>query len=55
MQRLLADYQKSSDDDTIAGIPVDSEYVIFIIDTSGSMRGFAWPLLLFNKWAVRQV
>lgn len=45
MQRLLAEYQKNSDDDTIAGIPVDSEYVIFIIDTSGSMRGFAWPLL----------
>lgn len=45
MQRLLAEYQKNSDDDTIAGIPVDSEYVIFIIDTSGSMRGYAWPLL----------
>ncbi|MGK0337939.1 MAG: hypothetical protein ACJAWF_002564 [Candidatus Azotimanducaceae bacterium] len=45
MRRLLAEYQKNSDDDTIAGIPVDSEYVIFIIDTSGSMRGFAWPLL----------
>jgi len=45
MQRLLSQYQKNSDDDTIAGIPVDSEYVIFIIDTSGSMRGFAWPLL----------
>lgn len=46
MQRLLSEYQKNSDDDTIAGIPVDSEYVIFIIDTSGSMRGYAWPLLL---------
>jgi len=45
MQRLLAEYQKNSDDDTIAGIPVDSEYIIFIIDTSGSMRGYAWPLL----------
>ncbi|MFT4677323.1 MAG: hypothetical protein ACI831_001324, partial [Candidatus Azotimanducaceae bacterium] len=41
MQRLLAEYRKNSDDDTIAGIPVDSEYVIFIIDTSGSMRGYA--------------
>jgi hypothetical protein len=45
MQRLLAEYRKNADDDTIAGIPVDSEYVIFIIDTSGSMRGYAWPLL----------
>ncbi|MDG1207434.1 MAG: VWA domain-containing protein, partial [Pseudomonadales bacterium] len=46
MQRLLAEFQKDLDDDTIGGIPVDSEYVIFIIDTSGSMRQFAWPLLL---------
>ena len=26
----------------IGGIPVDSEYVIFVIDTSGSMQRFAW-------------
>jgi hypothetical protein len=30
----------------VGGIPVDSEYVVFIIDTSGSMQRFAWPLLL---------
>ncbi|MDX1502893.1 MAG: VWA domain-containing protein [Thermoanaerobaculia bacterium] len=29
----------------VAGIPVDSEYVIFVIDTSGSMQGYAWPLV----------
>lgn len=29
--------------DSIGGIPVDSEYVIFIIDTSGSMFNYAWP------------
>ncbi len=46
MQRLLANYRKNSEDNVIAGVPVDSEYVIFIIDTSGSMRGFAWPKLL---------
>ncbi len=46
MQRLLAEFQKNIDDDTIGGIPVDSEYVIFIIDTSGSMKQFAWPLVL---------
>ena len=46
MQRLLADFQKNIDDDTIGGIPVDSEYVIFIVDTSGSMKQFAWPRLL---------
>lgn len=29
-------------DAPIGGIPVDSEYIIFIIDTSGSMQRFAW-------------
>ena len=37
MQALLKGYQKSIDETVIGGIPVDSEYVIFIIDTSGSM------------------
>jgi hypothetical protein len=27
----------------VGGIPVDSEYIIFVIDTSGSMQRFAWP------------
>jgi len=30
----------------IGGVPVDSEYIIFIIDTSGSMAQFAWPKVL---------
>jgi len=29
-------------DAPIGGIPVDSEYIIFVIDTSGSMQQFAW-------------
>ena len=29
----------------IFGVPVDSEYIIFIIDTSGSMNQFAWSLV----------
>ncbi len=28
--------------DVIGGIPADSEYIIFIVDTSGSMQRFAW-------------
>ena len=28
--------------DLIGGIPVDSEYIIFVIDTSGSMFNYAW-------------
>ena len=45
MAALLAKYQPPEDDRNIGGIPVDSEYVIFIIDTSGSMSD-AWPLVL---------
>ena len=46
MKRLLAEYKKNQEDNTVGGIPVDSEYVIFIIDTSGSMFGNAWPLVV---------
>ncbi len=42
MQRLLADYRPDPDEYKIGGIPVDSEYIIFIIDTSGSMQRYAW-------------
>lgn len=42
MKRLLgADFRRSADQ-PIGGIPVDSEYVIFIVDTSGSMQNFSW-------------
>jgi regulator of replication initiation timing len=41
MERLLgAGFQRS--DNTIGGIAVDSEYVVFVIDTSGSMFNYAW-------------
>ncbi len=36
MQRLLADTVAPTNN-AIGGIPVDSEYIIFVIDTSGSM------------------
>ena len=32
----------ASKPDVIGGIPADSEYIIFIVDTSGSMKRFAW-------------
>jgi hypothetical protein len=44
MKRLLKDRPRKRDP-SIGGIPVDSEYIIFIIDTSGSMQRFAWPLV----------
>lgn len=30
----------------VGGIPVDSEYIVFVIDTSGSMFQNAWPRML---------
>ena len=42
MQRLLGEKHQRTDD-TVGGIPVDSEYIIFVVDTSGSMRDNAWP------------
>ena len=33
-------------DNTVGGIPVDSEYIIFIIDTSGSMFNHGWGLVV---------
>jgi hypothetical protein len=45
MQRLLgSDFTRTNN--VIGGIPVDSEYIIFIIDTSGSMFYNAWPRVL---------
>ncbi len=41
MQRLLGENFKSKNN-LIGGIPVDSEYIVFIIDTSGSMYNYAW-------------
>ena len=42
MKRLLGSDFRRSVDQPIGGIPVDSEYVIFIVDTSGSMQTFSW-------------
>lgn len=42
MRRLLSNDRPAIDDYKIGGIPVDSEYIIFIVDTSGSMRQYAW-------------
>ena len=47
MARLLKNAPKKIDTTlAVGGIPVDSEYVIFVIDTSGSMQNFNWQLML---------
>ena len=45
MKKLLVDYDPL-DDSAVGGIPVDSEYVIFVIDTSGSMFQGPWNLVI---------
>lgn len=45
MRRLQAIKPPQRSDSLIGGIPVDSEYIIFVIDTSGSMQQFAWPMV----------
>ena len=45
MKRLLAQKDRERTD-LIGGIPVDSEYVIFIIDTSGSMVNYHWENMI---------
>ncbi|TFH43056.1 MAG: VWA domain-containing protein [Lysobacterales bacterium] len=47
MQRLLGEnFRRPETDSNIGGVPVDSEYIIFIIDTSGSMFNNAWALVI---------
>ena len=45
MRRLLGS-QYQSKNNLIGGIPVDSEYIIFVIDTSGSMFSYAWERVI---------
>lgn len=48
MRRLLAQREepRRTIDSPIGGIPVDSEYILFVVDTSGSMKLGAWPLVV---------
>ena len=44
--RRLYRRKKASNQSVIARVPIDSEYIIFIIDTSGSMFRYAWPKVI---------
>jgi hypothetical protein len=47
MRRLLEQSRRRRDvDSAVGGIPIDSEYIIFVIDTSGSMFHYAWPAVV---------
>ncbi len=46
MQRLYGARAARRPDAPVGGIPVDSEYIIFVVDTSGSMRAYAWNTVI---------
>ncbi len=42
----LRRHERSAQQDAVGGIPADSEYIIFVIDTSGSMQNYSWSKVL---------
>ncbi|MBS0422311.1 MAG: VWA domain-containing protein [Proteobacteria bacterium] len=46
MTRLLKDRASRPATEAIAGIPIDSEYIIFVVDTSSSMTANHWDVNL---------
>jgi hypothetical protein len=46
MMRLLKDHASRPATEAIAGIPIDSEYIIFVVDTSSSMTANHWDVNL---------
>ena len=54
MERLLG-RQHTRQNSIIGGIPVDSEYIIFIIDTSGSMFNFGWTRMMDELIATLEI
>jgi hypothetical protein len=47
MRRLLDQSRRRRDvESAVGGIPIDSEYIIFVVDTSGSMFHYAWPAVV---------
>jgi hypothetical protein len=46
MRRILQDRANRPATEAVAGIPIDSEYVIFVIDTSSSMTANHWDVNL---------
>jgi hypothetical protein len=43
VRQLLAKETKPRSTTAVGGIPLDSDYVIFVIDTSASMQRYHWP------------
>mgnify|MGYP002700210786 CR=1 FL=1 len=54
MERLLGK-QHQRQNSVIGGIPVDSEYIVFIIDTSGSMFNYSWERMMNELVATLEI
>jgi len=54
MRRLLAQRDRVKTD-LVGGIPVDSEYIIFVIDTSGSMLQINWEYMISKMMATLNI
>jgi hypothetical protein len=54
-QKRLLGAQHQSKNNLIGGIPVDSEYIIFVIDTSGSMFSYAWERMMEEMNAILNI
>ena len=54
-QERLLGKEAEKKNQLIGGIPVDSEYIIFIIDTSGSMFSYAWQRMLSEMEATLNI
>ena len=46
MRRLQSNMDQVQLNESVGGVPVDSEYIIFLIDTSGSMFNYSWSRML---------
>ena len=46
LQQRSVERPRQVEQQLVGGIPVDSEYIIFVIDTSGSMFTYAWPAMM---------
>ena len=56
MKRLLDESRRRPQPHrTVGGIPVDSEYIIFVIDTSGSMQSSTWSLVVHKMTQVLDI
>jgi hypothetical protein len=54
MKRLLGE-KHTPKNSLIGGIPVDSEFIIFVIDTSGSMYNYGWARMLTEFSATLEI